>query len=1125
MAAKPPFKDVDGILDGLKTSTEKLWTFVQWVAELVVQRQWSKLLLLLDAVLLFGFNPHAGFGRELLPEWVGVGTEGYAFWFWVLFAGLFLGAIAVVVIEGIIERGKRAGALGEMADRKAIKGLRSFEMEDAEIFARLERGDFVQECLLAIARQEFRLGVVAGEAGAGKTSVLQAGLMPILTLETLPGNLGKRLGVYAKFTEREPLETIRRALVAGIEALEREDVADKSLREMFEVAVLAADRPLVLILDQFEQFFVHFPRREAREPFVQAVAEWYRDPQPVAVGLLIGIREDWLGRLLELQQALGWVWGPQDMFSLQKFEPVEAARVLQTIAETEELRCDRRFLGSLTEDELARREDGLISPADVQVLAWTVARSKSPEMRAFDRDAFRKLGGVEGLMVRFVKGTLETRVTKAQREAAIKVLLALTDLERGTRAGTRSLGEIGETLQGALSTEAIREAAEWLGRGDVRLVTVTDYDGARGYELAHERLIPALRRVAGQELSEADKANQLLDRRTNEWLGNDRDRRYLLGWKELREIRTQQPYLVWGSNERHKRRLIQLSQRRLNVWKGVAGFVAVAIGGGVGWYVSPYGQIQQVRWDLERTSISSDDRHTLGALELLAQGHLLDDMTVIIGERFESDYWQAEALRIMSEVYEDLGDLNTSAAVLEKAHAIIREIPEDEDSDDSKFALLSDISTAYKLSSKSEINIQGLEAVRKTARTIKSYKRRYDLLLQIAIIYQQAGQAGRSTEVLGEARKSAEQVGWNSGKASALIAIAKVYANLEKPTVAIEILKDAQNAANRIGNDISTSQILIDIAVAYGRLGRIDIANRILENPRATAFNDNNVYSKLSLLIDIARAHQELGQLDLTINTLEVAQTVVKEAEVDHLISSLLQRVAIAYGEIGRLDVVINGLEKLQSTADTLTSDLYRFEVLNAIYKSYKGLEMPEMAIIKILDISRATADEITSEYSRSRAYEKLALGYGELGDLSTAEELLDRNKALIDSFEHEYHKPEYLYRLAETHVKLLKNTTNKETLRQREQKVMVQASIIADRRKNFSMMTALAKRYAELQEWAVAHRLVKHCPPNEKVEALAKILLEWEKQHAWVVRLARDRVTASLFTEHLERVGQVNFK
>jgi hypothetical protein len=61
----------------------------------------------------------------------------------------------------------------------------------------------------------------------------------------------------------------------------------------------------------------------------------------------------------------------------------------------------------------------------------------------------------------------------------------------------------------------LKEAVEWLTRGDVRLSMPVKRDDIEGYGLAHERLIPALRRIANKELTEADRANLLpADERT-----------------------------------------------------------------------------------------------------------------------------------------------------------------------------------------------------------------------------------------------------------------------------------------------------------------------------------------------------------------------------------------------------------------------------------------------------------------------------------------------------------------------------------------------------------------------------------------------------------------------------------
>src|SRR5262249_26215169 len=151
-------------------------------------------------------------------------------------------------------------------------------------------------------------------------------------------------------------------------------------------------------------------------------------------------------------------------------------------------------------------------PVDIQILAWIITLKSAGEERAFTRRAFQKLGGVERLMERFLTLTLEARLAPSQRQAATKVLLALTDLDRNTRAGALTFDELRRNLRGYVSETELREAVRWLTSGDVRLAVSVKRDDVERYELAHELLIPALRRIASKKLTEADRANLLLDR-------------------------------------------------------------------------------------------------------------------------------------------------------------------------------------------------------------------------------------------------------------------------------------------------------------------------------------------------------------------------------------------------------------------------------------------------------------------------------------------------------------------------------------------------------------------------------------------------------------------------------------
>jgi hypothetical protein len=163
------------------------------------------------------------------------------------------------------------------------------------------------------------------------------------------------------------------------------------------------------------------------------------------------------------------------------------------------------------------------------------------------------------------------------------VLLALIDRERNLRAGVLTLSELEAKLQGTVKPNEVMQATDWLASGEVRLITPVERQNKTGYELAHERIIPAVVRLAGQELKAAERANHLLDRRVNEWLGNGRSNRYLLSWRELWLLHQQKAYLVWGTNRKQKERLLRQSWQRVYRagWALLAALVLLLSGFGV----------------------------------------------------------------------------------------------------------------------------------------------------------------------------------------------------------------------------------------------------------------------------------------------------------------------------------------------------------------------------------------------------------------------------------------------------------------------------------------------------------------------------------------------------------------
>jgi hypothetical protein len=247
----------DSGVDPVKEITEKSVGFMEWSADQLRQGNWPTILAgLAVALLLFGNPPmikHAANivatadflqAHPLPPD-----QSLYLYWGSAL-ALLFLAAFV------IIYRTRPAGSMDTglpLTEGGAVKGLLSFSYRDAEVFEGLGRNFELRFCLGALCAQGFRFGVLQGESGSGKSSFLQAGVWPRL------GECGFD-AVYAQCTERPPLETIRDAVAKQL-GLPVERIAGLDLAALLELAantMQARDerpRKLILLLDQFEQFF------------------------------------------------------------------------------------------------------------------------------------------------------------------------------------------------------------------------------------------------------------------------------------------------------------------------------------------------------------------------------------------------------------------------------------------------------------------------------------------------------------------------------------------------------------------------------------------------------------------------------------------------------------------------------------------------------------------------------------------------------------------------------------------------------------------------------------------------------------------------------------------------------
>ena len=181
-----------------------------------------------------------------------------------------MGAVAVAWHTGP-RRAARAPI--DFTEPRALKALRPFGLEDAAIFVHLQREQNLRECLDAITDPRLSFWYPLWGLGLWQNlSYFKPGLWPALLKQKTPHQDQTYQCVYVKFTDLDPPRdpTPRRLLRSS--NCRKTQAATADVLTLLESVALPGSPPLVLLFDQFEQFFIHHKRKKDREAFVHVVA-------------------------------------------------------------------------------------------------------------------------------------------------------------------------------------------------------------------------------------------------------------------------------------------------------------------------------------------------------------------------------------------------------------------------------------------------------------------------------------------------------------------------------------------------------------------------------------------------------------------------------------------------------------------------------------------------------------------------------------------------------------------------------------------------------------------------------------------------------------------------------------
>lgn len=363
---------------------------------------------------------------------------------------------------------------------------------------------------LKVAEPEFRLIVVVGESGAGKSSLLEASLTTSLREENftvlLFNNILRLSGVAQGATAEAVLDAF---------ATEEE----KQLKNKVQ------DSKVIYVIDQFEELLSRFRSDDERK----AIGALLEARSAGGAGIVIGLRKEYLAELKDVMSQLSFSVGFHDFFQVHNFDPTEAQAVIRECANMDSLALDPALPPLVVTDLTI---DDRIRPADLQIICGMLSGELTVER-------YEREGGAVGLQSRFIASVIDI---SGEPLLARTILRELCDIPNNKKAAE------------ALTSEQLAERARAGAAGDLAtpanvdsvlkalhdaLILVKDSTmGVIRWSLIHDYLVRPIALATEKETTNSEAASRRLDF----YLGQARtNRRVIIPLIDLIAIRRDVP--------------------------------------------------------------------------------------------------------------------------------------------------------------------------------------------------------------------------------------------------------------------------------------------------------------------------------------------------------------------------------------------------------------------------------------------------------------------------------------------------------------------------------------------------------------------------------------------------------
>ncbi|MEM9544016.1 MAG: hypothetical protein AAGA60_31595, partial [Cyanobacteria bacterium P01_E01_bin.42] len=400
------------------------------------------------------------------------------------------------------------------------------------------RGRDITNLVERMSRPDYKLTIIYGQSGVGKSSLIHAGLVPALKQKSL-GTRDVLMVVHRVYTNwiQELVEAFKRELEnhykesqTSFFLKDRKERPDKgasknSQKEIAEIVYQLnenSERNLltILVFDRFEEFFFVHQNSKQRQSFYDLMSNCLDISY---TKIIFSLQEDYLFRFLEftryksLNTINNNILDKNILYYLGNFTPKEARSTLTKLTQETHLFLEPALIEELVADLASDR--GEVRPIELQVVGEQIQAETITTLAQY-----RERGPKENLVQRYLEETIEDCGREHQQMAQL-VLYLLTD-ENNTRP-LKTYNEIEKGLNILLPGQSIKldklnlVLNIFIESGLVFILP--EMSGIRYYQLVHNYLVPFIRKNHGENLRDrlkaAEERNKKSEARVNRLFG------------------------------------------------------------------------------------------------------------------------------------------------------------------------------------------------------------------------------------------------------------------------------------------------------------------------------------------------------------------------------------------------------------------------------------------------------------------------------------------------------------------------------------------------------------------------------------------------------------------------------